>query len=83
MSGEHAKRELITGEKIGSSVKKNEEKNLSKEAGHKHKEEKDADSIKSHKKGDKKKKKMKNVVYSETNSSTPSTSDAESTSSKH
>jgi hypothetical protein len=85
MSREHAKMELITGEKLGSSGKKNEEKNPSKEAGHKHKEEKDesADSIKSHKKGDKKKKKMKKVIYYETNSSTPSTSGAESTSSKH
>jgi hypothetical protein len=61
MSGEHAKREMIVGEKPGSSGKKNEEKTPSKEAGHKHKEEKveSAGSIKSHKKGDKKKKKMK------------------------
>jgi hypothetical protein len=35
-----------------------------------------------HKKSDKKKKKMKKVVYYETDSSAPSTSDAESTSSK-
>jgi hypothetical protein len=30
MSGEHAKKELITGEKPGSSGKKNEEKTMSK-----------------------------------------------------
>jgi hypothetical protein len=85
MLGEHAKKELmITGEKPGSLGKKNEEKTLSKEVGHKHKEENDesASSIKSHKMGDKKKKKMKKVVYYETDSSMPSTSGAESTSSK-
>jgi hypothetical protein len=60
-------------------------KRLSKEVGHKHKEEKDesARSIKSHKRGDKKKKKMKKAVYYDTDSSSPSTSSAESTSSKH
>jgi hypothetical protein len=84
MSGEHAKKELMTEEKPGSSRKKNEGKTPSKEAGDKHKEDKDepASSINSHKKGDKKKKKMKKVVYYETDSSTPSTSEAESTSSK-
>jgi hypothetical protein len=42
--------------------------------------EKSVGSIKSHKKkGDKKKKKMKKVVYYDTDSSTPSTSDVEST----
>jgi hypothetical protein len=84
MSGEHAKREMVTREKLGSLVKKNEEKTLSRETGHKHKEEKDEStgSIKSHKSGDKKKKKMKKVVYYETDSSTPSTSSAESISSK-
>jgi hypothetical protein len=55
---------------------------LSKEASDKHKEE-FASSIKSHRKGDKKKKKMKKVVYYDTNSSLPSTSGAESTTSKH
>jgi hypothetical protein len=85
MSGEHTKKELITGEKPGSLGKKNEEKTSSKEADHKLKEDKDefASSIKSHKKGNKKKKKMKKVVYFETDSSTSSTSGAESTSSKH
>jgi hypothetical protein len=84
MSGEHAKKELITGEKPGSLGKKNEGKTPSKEVGDKHKEDKEesAGSIKSHKKGSKKKKKMKMVVYYEIDSSTPSTSDAESTSSK-
>jgi hypothetical protein len=84
MSGEHAKREMVTGEKLGSSGKKIEERTPSKEASDKHKEHKDesADSIKSHKKGDKKKKNMKNVVYYEIDSSSPSTSNADSTSSK-
>jgi hypothetical protein len=84
LSGEHAKKELITGEKHKSSGKKNKEKTLSKEVDHKLKEDKDEStgSIKSHKKGDKKKKKVKKVVYYETDSSTPSTSHAESTSSK-
>jgi hypothetical protein len=56
---------LITGEKPGSSGKKNEGKTPSKEADDKHKEDKaeSAGSIKSHKKGDKKKKKMQKVVY--------------------
>jgi hypothetical protein len=40
MSGEHAKRVLITREKPGSSGKKNEEKTPSKDVDHKHKEEK-------------------------------------------
>jgi hypothetical protein len=84
ISGEHAKREMVTKEKPGSSGKKNEERTLSKEAGDKHKEHKEEStgSIKSHRKGDKKKKKMKKVVYYETDSSSPSTSGAESTSSK-
>jgi hypothetical protein len=84
MSGEHAKKELITVEKPRSSGKKNEGKTPSKETGNKHKEDKEesASFVKSHKKGDKKKKKMKKVVYYEIDSSTPSTSDAESTSSK-
>jgi hypothetical protein len=73
MSGEHAKREMVTGEKPEGSGRKNDERTPSREAGDKHKEE-SASSIKSHRKGDKKKKKMKNIVYYETNSSTPSTS---------
>jgi hypothetical protein len=84
MLGEHAKREMVTEEKLGSLGKKNEQRTPSKEAGDKHNEHKEesAGSIKSHKKGDKKKKKMKKVVYYETDSSSPSTSGAESTSSK-
>jgi hypothetical protein len=84
MLGEHAKREMITGEKPEASRKKNEERIPSKEVGDKHKwhKEESVSSIKSHRKGDKKKKKMKKVVYYETDSSSPSTSDAESTSSK-
>jgi hypothetical protein len=75
MSGDHAKREIITGDKaIGS------ERTLSKESSDKYKEE--SSSIKSHRTGDKKKKKMKKVVYYETDSSSPSTSGAESTTSR-
>jgi hypothetical protein len=81
MSGEHAKREMVTREKPGSLGKKNEERTPSKEANDRHKEE-SAGSIKSHKMGDKKKKKMKKVVYYETDSSSPSTFGVESTSSK-
>jgi hypothetical protein len=85
MSGEHAKREMVTGEKPESSGKKNKERTPSKEADDKQKEHKEesAGSIKSHRKGDKKKKKMKKVVYYETDSFSPSTSGTESTSSKH
>jgi hypothetical protein len=75
---------LITGEKPRSLGKKNEGKTPSKEIDDKHKEDKEesTDSIKSHKKDGKKKNKMKKVVYYETDSSTPSTSNAKSTSSK-
>jgi hypothetical protein len=76
MSGDHAKREIVTGDKaIGSG------RTLSRESSDKYKEE-PSSSIKSHRKGDKKKKKMKKVVYYETDSSSPSTSGAESTTSK-
>jgi hypothetical protein len=75
MSGEHAKREIMTGDKPTGS-----EKTLSKESGDKYKKE-SSSSIKSLRRGDKKKK-MKKVVYYETNSSSPSTSGAESTTSK-
>jgi hypothetical protein len=67
MSGDHAKREIMTGDKPTSSGR-----TLSKESGHKHKEE-SSSSNKTHRKGDKKKK-MKKVVYYETDSSSPSTS---------
>jgi hypothetical protein len=71
MSGDHAKREIMTGEKAASSGR-----TLSRESGNKHKEE-SSSSIKSHQRGDKKKK-MKKVVYYETDSSSPSTSSSES-----
>jgi hypothetical protein len=80
MSGERSKREMVTGEKLEASRRKSDERTSSKEAGDKHKEE-FAGSIKSHRKGDEKKKKMKKVVYYEIDSSSPSTSSAESTSS--
>jgi hypothetical protein len=81
MSGEHTKREMVTGEKPEASGRKNEEQTPSKEADDKHKEE-SVGSIKSHKKGDKMEKKMKKVVYYKTDSSSPSTFGAESTYSK-
>jgi hypothetical protein len=56
ISGEHAKREMVTGEKPEASRKKNEEWTPSKEVGDKHREE-TACSIKSHRKGNKKKRK--------------------------
>jgi hypothetical protein len=76
MSGDHAKREIIIGDKTMGSGR-----TLSKESGDKYKEE-SSSSIKSHRKGDKKKKKMKKVVYYETDSSSPSTYGTESTTSK-
>jgi hypothetical protein len=78
ISGDHAKREIMTGDKSASSGR-----TLSRESGNKHKEE-SSSSIKSHRKGDKKKK-MKKVVYYETDSSSPSTSSSESsvTSKRH
>jgi hypothetical protein len=73
MLGDHAKREIMTGDKPASS-----RKTLSRESGNKHKEE-SSSSIKSHQRGDKKKK-MKKVVYYETDSSSPSTSGSDSSS---
>jgi hypothetical protein len=70
MSGDHAKREIMTGDKAASSGR-----TLSRESSNKHKEE-SSSSIKSHWKGDKKK--MKKVIYYETDSSSPSTSSSES-----
>jgi hypothetical protein len=66
ISGDHAKREIMTGDKPASLGR-----TLSRESGHKHKEE-SSSSNKTHRKGDKKKK-MKKVVYYETDSSSPST----------
>jgi hypothetical protein len=57
MSGDHSKREIVTGDKaIGSG------RALSRESGDIYKEE-SSSSINSHRKGDKKKKKIKKVVY--------------------
>jgi hypothetical protein len=71
MSGDHAKREIMTGDKPASSGR-----TLSRESGNKHKEE-SSSSIKSHRRGNKKKMKKK-VVYYETDSSSSSTSNSES-----
>jgi hypothetical protein len=65
MSRDHAKREIVTGDKPTGSTK-----TPSRESGNKYKEE-SSSSIKSHRRGDKKKKKMKKVVYYKTDSSTP------------
>jgi hypothetical protein len=67
MSGEQAKREIVTGDKPASLGR-----TLSREFGHKHKEE-SSSSTTTRRKGDKKKK-MKKVVYYETDSLSPSTS---------
>jgi hypothetical protein len=72
MTGDHAKREIVTGDKPAGS-----EKTLSREFSNKYKEE-SSSSIKSYQRGDKKKKKMKKVVYYETDSSSSSTSGTES-----
>jgi hypothetical protein len=78
MLGDHAKREIMTGEKAASS-----RRTLSSESDNKNKEE-SYSSIKSLRRGDKKKK-MKKVVYYETDSFSPSTSSSESsvTSKRH
>jgi hypothetical protein len=70
MSGDHAKREIMIGDKSTCSGR-----TLSRESGNKNKEE-SSSSIKLYRKGDKKK--MKKVVYYETDSSSPSTSRFES-----
>jgi hypothetical protein len=80
MLGGHAKREMVTGDKLEASGRKNKEWTPSKEADNK---EESIGSIESHRKGDKKNKKMKKLVYYETDCSSPSTSGAESTTSKH
>jgi hypothetical protein len=78
MSGEHAKKEMVTGEKPATS----HGKAPYGESGNKVKE-KESPSHKSHR-SDEKKKKMRKVVYYETDSSSPSTSgsDAPSVTSK-
>jgi hypothetical protein len=78
MSGDHAKKEMVTGEKPTTS----HGKAPSRESGNK-KKEGSPSRIRTHKSGEKKKK-MKKVVYYETDSSSPSTSgsDAASVTSK-
>jgi hypothetical protein len=78
MSGDHAKKEVVTGEKPATSHGKTplgESSNKGKGS---------PSHTKSHRNGDKKKK-MKKVVYYETDSSSPSTSDSDalSVTSKH
>jgi hypothetical protein len=68
MSGDHAKKEMVTGEKPATS----HGKAPSRESGNK-KKEVSPSLIRTHKSGEKKKK-MKKVVYYETDSSSPSTS---------
>jgi hypothetical protein len=68
MSGAHAKKEMVTGDKPATS----HGKAPSGESDNKKKEE-SPPRVKSHRSGDKKKK-MKKVVYYETDSSSPSTS---------
>jgi hypothetical protein len=68
MSGAHAKKEMVTGEKPATS----HVKAPSGESGNKKREE-SPPRVKSHRSGNKKKK-MKKVVYYETDSSSPSTS---------
>jgi hypothetical protein len=68
MSGDHAKKEMVTGDKPATSHGKapsGESRNKGKD--------KEPSSQKSHRSGDKKKK-MRKVVYYETDSSSPSTS---------
>jgi hypothetical protein len=72
ISGDHAKREIVTGDKPASSGR-----TLSRESDHKQKEE-SSSSNKTHRRGNKKK--MKKVVYYETDSSSPSTSGSDSSS---
>jgi hypothetical protein len=79
MSGAHAKKEMVTGDKPATSHRKAP----SGESGYKKREE-SPPRVKLHRSGDKKKK-MKKVVYYETDSSSPSTSgsDTLSITSKH
>jgi hypothetical protein len=79
MSGDHAKKEMVTDEKPTTS----HGKAPSGESGNKKREE-SPPRVKSYQSGDKKKK-MKKVVYYETDYSSPSTSgsDTSSVTSKH
>jgi hypothetical protein len=73
MSGDHAKKEMMTGEKPATSHRKAP----SRESGNK--KEGSPSRIRTHKSGEKKKK-MKKVVYYETDSSSPSTSGSDTAS---
>jgi hypothetical protein len=74
MSGDHAKKEMVTGEKPATS----HGKAPSRESDNK-KKEGSPSRIRTHKSGEKKKK-MKKVVYYEINSSSPSTSGSDAAS---
>ena len=74
MSGDHAKKMVIDGEKTATS----HGKAPSRESANK-KKDGSPSRIRSHKSGEKKKK-MKKVVYYETDSSSPSTSGSDSAS---
>jgi hypothetical protein len=69
MSGDHAKKEMVTGEKHATSHGK-------APSGESRNKGKEFPSHKLHRSGEKKKK-MKKVVYYETDSSSPSTSDSD------
>jgi SRSO17 transposase len=75
MSGDHAKKIVIGGEKSATR----HGKAPSRESANK-KKDGSPSRIRSHKSGEKKKKKMKKVVYYETDSSSPSTSGSDATS---
>jgi hypothetical protein len=79
MSGAHAKKEMVTGEKPATSHGKAPSGESTKK-----KREESPPRVKSHRSGDKKKN-MNKVVYYETDSSSPSTSgsDMPSVTSKH
>ena len=64
MSKEHAKREIVTSDKAEGSGRKNNEQIPSRESGEKYNEE-SASSIKSHRKGDKKKRKSEVLARTE------------------
>jgi hypothetical protein len=66
MSGEHAKKEMVTGEKPATSHRK-------APSGESRNKKEESPPHKSYQSGEKKKK-MKKVVYYETDSSSPSTS---------
>jgi hypothetical protein len=74
VTGDHAKKEMVTGEKPATS----HGKAPSRESGNKKKEGSHS-RIRTHKSGEKKKK-MKKVVYYETDSSSPSTSGSDAAS---